>query len=70
MQKMSMYTTNGGLQCDFTIVYCMSRYLECPIHVRNKNNGQIMEKIGNQYGITILNIAYGNNHCKKTCKQV
>jgi hypothetical protein len=29
-----------------------------------------MEKIGNQYGITILNIAYGNNYCKKTHKQM
>jgi len=69
MQKMSMSTTNGGLWSDFIIVYCISRYLECPIHVWNKNNGQIMEKLGNQYGITILNIAYGNNHCKKTYKQ-
>jgi hypothetical protein len=46
-------------------VYCISRYLECPIHVWNKNNGQIMEKIGNQYGITILNITYGIIIAKK-----
>jgi len=36
------------------------------LHHGQKNNEQIMEKKGNQYGITILNIASGNNHCKKT----
>jgi hypothetical protein len=70
VQKMSMSTTNGGLWSDFTIVYCISRYLECPIHVWNKNKGQIKAKKGNQYCITILNIVYGNNHCKKTYKQM
>jgi hypothetical protein len=36
--------------------------LECPIHVWNKNNRKIMAKIGDQYGIMILKIIYGNNH--------
>ncbi len=53
---MSIYAINGGLWCDFNVVYQILRYLECPIHVWNKNNRQIMANIGDQYGTIILNL--------------
>lgn len=65
---MSIYATNGGLWCDFNVVYYILRYLECPIHVWNKNNRRIMAKIGDQYGTMILKIIYGNNHFKPVNK--
>jgi hypothetical protein len=62
IQKMSLATSNGGLWGDFTTIYLISQYLQQPIYVWNKNNGQIMVKVGdNMNGIT-LNIVYGNDH--------
>ncbi len=46
IQKMSMFATSGGLWGDFTTMYWISRYLEYPIHVWNRNNGWIMARVG------------------------
>jgi len=62
IQKMSLAASNGGLWGDFTAIYWISQYLQQSIYVWNKNNGQIMVKVGdNMNGIT-LNIVYGNDH--------
>ncbi len=34
-----MFATSGGLWGDFTTMYWISRYLEYPINVWNRNNG-------------------------------
>jgi hypothetical protein len=62
IQRMSILPTNGGLWGDFIVVFWISKYLQCPIHVWNKNNGRIMSKVGNEYNSEILHVVYGNNH--------
>ncbi len=50
---MSLATNNGGLWGDFTVIYWISQYLQQATYVWNKNNGQIMVKVGdNMNGIT------------------
>ncbi len=62
---MSLAASNGGLWGDFTAIYWISQYLQQSIYVWNKNNGQIMVKVGdNMNGIT-LNIVYGNDHFER-----
>jgi hypothetical protein len=61
MQRMSILVTNGGLWGD-SVVFWISKYLQHPFHVWNKNNGQIMSKVGNEYNDEILHIVYGNDH--------
>jgi hypothetical protein len=46
IQKMSLIASNGGLWGDFTTIYWISQYLQQPIYVWNRNNGQIMVKVG------------------------
>jgi len=43
-------------------MFWISKYLQCPIHVGNKNNGRIMSKIWNEYNIENFHLVYGNNH--------
>jgi hypothetical protein len=44
--------------------------LQPQTYVWNKNNGQILVKIRDQYDVSILNIVYGNNHFNGTCKHI
>lgn len=62
IQQMSKFGIEGGLWKDFIAIYWVSKYSQCSIHVWNKNNGQIMMKVGN----AILNIVYGNIHFEPT----
>jgi len=60
IQKMSLPPNKGGLWGDFTKIYL--QYLQQQIHVWNKNNGEIMVKIGDNMNGIILNIVYKKNH--------
>jgi hypothetical protein len=46
IQKNVDIYNNGGLWGDYTLVFWISNYLQHLIHVWNKNNGQIMVKVG------------------------
>jgi hypothetical protein len=48
IQIKSLPTLNGGLWGDFIAIYWISKYLQLPIHIWNKNNCQIMMKVGNE----------------------
>jgi hypothetical protein len=49
IKKMSILITNCGLWGDFTTLFWISKYLQCPIHVWGRNSGQITSKVGNEY---------------------
>jgi len=59
---MSLLALNGGLWGDFITIYWISKYLQFPIHIWNKNNCQIMMNVGNENVNHVLNILYANNH--------
>jgi len=63
---MSKFGIEVWLRGDFITIYWVSKYSQCSIHVWNKNNGQIMMKVGNENGNAILNIVYGNDHFEPT----
>jgi hypothetical protein len=62
IQKMSLPTLNGGLWGNFTSIYWVLKYLQCPIHIWNTNSYRIMMKVGNENSSHVLNILYANNH--------
>ncbi len=66
IQQMSKFGIEGGLWGDFIAIYWVSKYSQCSIHVWNKNNGEIMMKVGNENGNEIFYILYGNNHFELT----
>jgi hypothetical protein len=47
---------------DFTVIYWISEYLHCSIHIWNFKNGWIIVKIKQENTPTPLNLVYGNNH--------
>ncbi len=46
MHRISILVANGGLWGNFTRIHWISQYLQYPIHLWNKINGQIMVKVG------------------------
>jgi hypothetical protein len=54
IQIMSLLALNGGLWNDFIAIYWISKYLQLPIHIWNKNNYQIMMKIRNENANHVL----------------
>jgi hypothetical protein len=45
-------------------------HLQHQIYVWNKNNGQILVKVRDQYDVSILNIIYRNNHFNGACGHI
>ncbi len=58
---MSILASNGNLWDDFIAIFQISHYLECAIHKWNRNNDQIIIKVGHEFDGSILNILYGDN---------
>ena len=64
LSKMALSARAGGLWGDFTILFWISQYLQCPILVWNKRNGRIMSRIGEHFTNATLQLAFGNDHYK------
>ncbi len=48
IQQMSKFGIEVGLWGYFIAIYWVSKYSQCSIHVWNKNNGQIIMKVGDE----------------------
>ncbi len=60
--KFSILAIHGELWGDFNIIYWISEYLHCSIHVWNKNDGWTMVKIKQENTSTPLILYMGTKH--------
>jgi hypothetical protein len=59
---MSQSATIGGLWGDFIAIFLITKYLQQPIYVGNKDSNRIMCKCGLDYQMDTSRIACSNQH--------
>jgi hypothetical protein len=62
LDKMALPAKDGGLWGDFTILFWISQYFQCPILVWNKRNGKVMSRLGEHFTNPTLQLLFGNDH--------